>query len=142
MAYATRQDIEDRYGSDVLPWIENPADPDGDEIVDEEAVNRAMSDAAAEIDPYLAVKYVLPLTENPDLLVRLSVDIAIYRITPDALGSTEERRQRYDDAVRTLKSIATGTMALGLSEPPASMGGGVVISGPERIFSRKTMAGL
>ncbi|BCS94611.1 hypothetical protein DSLASN_02430 [Desulfoluna limicola] len=139
MAYATQQDMEERYGQDALITI---ADRNDDGAVDSEVVERALADASAEIDPYLAKRTPLPLTEVPALLVRLCVDIAIYRLTAEADGNTEERRTRYDDAIALLKSIAAGKVSLGLATPPPSVGGGVVLSGPSRLFSRDTMGRL
>jgi phage gp36-like protein len=60
----------------------------------------------------------------------------------DEVGSTDERRQRYDDAVKTLGRISAGTMALGIEEAGATPSGGVVVSGPERLFSRNSMKGI
>ncbi len=141
MAYATKADIDGRYKDVNYPMIPDPNDPD-EEIADEAAIEKALADAAQEMDPYLAVKHTLPLVDPPELLVRLSVDIALYRMVSDALGNTEERRQRYDDAVKTLKSIASGTMVLDIEETEASPNGGVTFSGPGRLFNRNTMAGL
>jgi len=139
MAYATQQDMEDRYGHDALLMV---ADRDNDGEIDTEVVVRALSDATAEIDPYLASRYSMPLAEVPDLLVRLCVDIAFYRLSGDADTYTEEKRQRYEDTVSLLSRIASGKVSLGLATPPPSVGGGVVISGPVRLFSRDTMGGL
>jgi len=141
MAYAVKQDIDDRYDDIIYPMIPDPDDPD-QEIIDENSVNNALSDAAAEIDLYLCVKHNMPLTQTPPLLVRLSVDIALYRMTRDAVGNSEERRQRYEDAVKTLERIAAGAMALGIEETEETPSGGVVIEGPGRLFSRKTMGGI
>lgn len=141
MAYAVKKDIDDRYADVPYPMIPDPENPD-DEIVDMKAVDNALADAAQEIDPYLAVRHSLPLADPPGILVRLSVDIALYRMIPDALGNTEERRQRYEDAVKTLKGIASGTMVLGIEEPGTSSGGGVTVAGPERLFGRNAMGGV
>ena len=141
MAYAALEDIESRYNDVVLPMMENPENPD-EEIVDDGAVAQALDDAAAEIDPYLQVKHNLPLTEVPDLLVRLSVDIALYRMPLDAVGNTDERRKRYEDAVKTLERIAGGGIALGIAETEETPSGGVSVSGPGRLFSRDSMAGV
>ncbi len=141
MPYATKQDIDDRYDDINYPMMPDPQDPD-EEIVDGAAVEKALADAAAEIDPYLAAKHSLPLADPPEILVRLSVDIALYRMISDAIGNTEERRQRYEDALKTLGRISSGIMVLGIEETEASPNGGVTLSGPGRLFSRDTMAGL
>ncbi|MEW5763710.1 MAG: gp436 family protein [Acidobacteriota bacterium] len=122
MPYATAQDIVDRLpnGQEGLLLL---ADRDGDGVADEAVVSGALGDAADEIDSYLAAVYTLPLPSVPPVLVRLSVDIAIYRMAADAARATEEHRVRYEDAVKLLQSISRRTAALPLPdgvEPPAA----------------------
>jgi len=112
--YATQANIIDRYGENALYAV---ADRDGDGALDDEAIGRALDDATAEIDSYLAARYPLPLTVAPKIIVILCVDIALYRLSPD--HGTEERRKRYEDAVRMLKLISEGKMSLGIEEPEA-----------------------
>ena len=140
MPYATQQDIIDRYGEEAFTVA---ADRDGDGLADAEAVERALSDADAEIDAYLAVKYELPLASTPPLLVRLAVDIAYHRLSPEADTATEARRSRYDQAVSLLKRLASGEVSLGLPEPPASASGEAhLVSNTERRFTRHTLRRL
>lgn len=133
MPYTTQQAIIDRYGHDALLLI---ADRDQDGVIDTAVVERALSDASAEVDTYVAAKYTLPLPSTPEVLVRLCVDIVIYRLSSDAGLLTEERRKRYDDAVALLRRIASGEVSLGMPTPPASSNGTVYTSGPGRNFGR------
>lgn len=111
--YATVQDIVDRHGEAALLVV---ADRDDNGMVDPAVVGRALTDATSEIDTYLSLKYDLPLAEVPPVLVRICVDIAMYRLSPDAETDTDERRQRYEDAVDLLKRLATRTARLDLAE--------------------------
>ncbi len=131
--YATQSDIAARYGDNLLLML---ADRDQDDTPDTDVVDQALQDASAEIDAYLAAKYQLPLPQVPAVLTRLCVDIVVYRLAADADMATEERRQRYDDAVSLLKRLATGAASLGLEKPPASSNGAVFIAGPVRKFKR------
>lgn len=131
--YATVQDIIDRYGEEALLLL---ADRDGDGTVDQEVVDRARADAGALIDSYLATKYELPLTTMPPVLVPLAVDIIVYRLASEADVATEERRQRYDDALATLTRISKGAVSLGLADPPAQSPGGVMITSQPARFGR------
>jgi phage gp36-like protein len=137
--YATQQDIVDRYGQDLLLLI---ADRDADAVIDVDVVTRALTDATAEIDTYLAAKYELPLPSVPEVLVRLCVDVVVYRLSSEADAATEERRIRYDDAIALLRRIASGEVSLGLPDPPPSSSGAAVVSGEGRVFSRKSMRGV
>lgn len=133
MPYATQADIIERYGEEELAIA---ADRDGDGEIDTEAVSRAVNDASDEIDVYLAARYELPLQSVPGVLKRLCVDISLYRLSADRGTGTEEKRLRYEDAIKLLKLMAEGTVTLGLSEEdaPADQTSGVEVSAPDRLF--------
>ena len=107
MPYATQDDIVDRYGEDMLFSLANR---DGDDNLDNKAIEKALCDATDEMDSYLAVRYALPLEQIPTQLKRLCVDIALYRLSPD--HGTEERRNRYEDAIAMLGKLASGKAIL------------------------------
>lgn len=130
MTYAAQADIENRYGSNLLLTI---ADPDGTGAINTGLVTLALSDASEFIDSHLQERYQLPLATVPSLLIVLAVDIAVYRI---AVLPTEEMRNRYEDALKLLKSIAKGELQLGLAPPPQTEGQAAVIAGPCRRFGR------
>lgn len=136
--YATVQELETRLGgAEALVTL---ADRDGDGVADAELVERALADAAAEIDSYLAGRYALPLPTAPAVLVRLACDMAVYRITCDyGQGLTEEIRQRYEDAVSWLKRAASGDVSLGLppqQQPAQTAAVPGLVSGKRRAFAR------
>ncbi|MDH5185171.1 MAG: DUF1320 domain-containing protein [Gammaproteobacteria bacterium] len=133
MPYATAQDIIDRYGNDQLLLI---ADRDGDGLVDAAVVDQALADASAEIDAYLATRYELPMAPVPTVLVRVCVDIVMYRLAADADMATEEKRIRFDDVITLLSRISTGKVSLGVVTPPESSNGAVLVNGPGRRFGR------
>ncbi|CCU70934.1 gp436 family protein [Thalassolituus oleivorans] len=133
MAYATQQNMADRYGDDQLLIV---ADRDNDSVVDAAVIEQALLDASAEIDTYVAAKYALPLSTVPTVLTRLCVDISMYRLAADRDIATEERRKRYEDAVYLLRRIATGEVSLGIQTPPPSSNGAVVVTSQARRFGR------
>ena len=132
--YATAQQVIERYGAGMVRLL---TDRDGAGAVDPLVLERALADAAAEIDTYLAAKYDLPLIGTPRVLTRLAVDIAVYRLAAGADLATDERRRRYEDAVKLLERIARGEASLGLADPPPSAAGGVKISRRPRRFRRE-----
>jgi phage gp36-like protein len=133
MPYATQQQATDRYGADALLVI---ADRDGDGVIDADVLDQALADASAEIDTYLAARYQLPLATVPEVLVRLCVDITVYRLAADADMATDERRKRYEDAVALLVRISKGDVSLGLPVPPPSSNGVVSVTSQPRRFGR------
>lgn len=109
MSYATRQDLEDRYGATELAQRETML-PNG-------AVERALADADAVIDGYLAGRYAVPLTPVPDNLPRVACQLARYGL----LGAAADERARhdYEDAVAWLKDVAAGRVILPTVTPAA-----------------------
>lgn len=130
MSYAAETDIAARYGSNLLLTI---ADPDGTGAVNAALVTQALSDADELIDSHVQERYALPLSPVPSLLVTLAVDIAVYRI---AALPTDEMRNRYTDALRLLKSIATGALQLGATPVPPTTGQQANLVSPPRMFGR------
>lgn len=128
MTYATRTDLEERYGTDEVTQRESML-PAG-------AVARALADADAEVDSYLIGRYALPLAAVPANIVRLAAAIARYRLLGDA--GTDQARADYEDAVAWLKRVQDGRAQLdGLAavsgaDPAAT----VQIESPDRIFAR------
>jgi phage gp36-like protein len=131
MTYATQADLEDRFGVDELTQLTDRAGAGGP---DAGIVARALADADAEIDGYLASRYALPLTTVPAVLARIACDIARYRLWEDR--ASEEVRLRYEDARRTLESIAKGQVSLGLPAASAAPALAEVSLGNARVMTR------
>ena len=138
MPYATLQDLVDRFGYEQLAQL---SDRDAGAVIDEVVVSRALADADAEIDGYLAALYALPLTIVPALLVRMACDLARYRLFGDRV--TEQVRQLYTDAVRDLKAIAIGAIKIDGAAPlaPSSASTTIRVSAPAPIFGSDTIGG-
>jgi len=108
MTYATQADMVDRFGETELAQRTNRVDGT---TIDTTVLGRALADADAEIDGYLAGRYALPLATVPTALVRVACDVARYRLYDD--GITDVVRQRYEDATSFLKRISSGDVILG-----------------------------
>ena len=132
MTYATAQDIQDAYGDQSLPG-------GGGESA---AVGSALAAATAEINAHIARRYDLPLTTPPDIVKSLCVDIAVYKLCADSGLYTEERRQRYEDAISLLKRVADGKADLGITNPKPKTKPHATFTARSRDFTRQTMAGL
>lgn len=146
MAYATKTDIITIYSQDAL-YV---ADRDGDGVVDDAAVDRALTSASGEIDSYLGVRYALPIEAELDLLKQFCVDIALYRLALARDVLSEEHRRRYEDTIKHLKEIAKGTASLNLpgpidpdtGQPESVTPRPIVTAGPPREFTREKMREL
>jgi phage gp36-like protein len=102
MSYATRTDLENRYGAAEFAQRES--------ILGVGAVDRALADASAEIDGYLDDRYLVPVFPVPTIINKRCCDIARYNLLGDAC--TEDARNRYTDAIKYLGNIVNGTISL------------------------------
>ncbi|MCA0175231.1 MAG: DUF1320 domain-containing protein [Proteobacteria bacterium] len=119
--YATQADLVERFGATELAQLSNPG---GGGALGAVEIDRALADASAEIDSYLAGRYALPLATVPPVLARLAADIARYRLYDQA--APELVKERYAAAVKLLVALAGGTAQLGLAatdtQPTAAAG--------------------
>ncbi len=144
MAYATTTDATDLYGED---YILTSVDRNDDGIVDPTAFTDALAQATSELDSYIAVKYDLPLAVVPAVLVRFTIDVAVYVASPNAVELTEEKKERYESAIKWARGVAKGEVSLGTVDQPTGVDeqGGAVQTSPstsDRIFTRSKMEGL
>lgn len=141
MAYATLQELTDRFGQDMLVNLTDRATPPAG-AVDAAVVDRALADTDATIDGYLGAKYQLPLAETPPLVLDLALTIAIYKLHPFAPNS--KIKDDYDQALKTLEQIAKGVVKLPVAglEPEGKSSSGVRTNDRERPFSPDNLTGF
>lgn len=107
MSYAKPQDLEVAFGqAEILQLSDRDSDGDPDANV----LERALATADGEINSYLSVRYAIPLPLVPQIVRDKACDIARYRLQDDT--PTDEARQRYEDAIEWLKSVAAGRALL------------------------------
>jgi phage gp36-like protein len=110
MPYATAWDMTNRFQDRLLAEV---TDPDGLETKSD-ALVAAIEAASAEVDAYLS-RFTLPLTSVPPVLKLHVCNMAMYHLlTLRAVGDVEDARKRYEDAKSFLKSVASGSINLGL----------------------------
>ncbi|WP_235869857.1 gp436 family protein [Veronia nyctiphanis] len=100
---------------------------------------RSLTDAAGLIDSYLGSRYALPLNEAPQVLTRLTIDIALYWLSEDGGGATDEKRQRFEDAIQWLEGVAKGRIELlpvDEEDDDALHAEDVIVTSNPRLFSR------
>lgn len=139
MTYATRADMEQRFGVHEVLRL---CDRAGNGGVDDVVLDQALADADAEVDLYLAARYALPLPVVPGVLARVACDVARYRLWADQ--ASDEVRRRYEDAVRLLTAISKGVVALGLPGSHADVQPSLasVSAGPVKVFGRERTQGF
>lgn len=142
MTYCTQAQLADRVGTPMLVVLtDRAAVPTG--VVNVDVLNRALADADALIDGYLAVRHVLPLATVPALVADLAQAITLWKLhtsEPEAKIKAD-----YEDALRRLKDIASGAIRLsdvaGV-EPEGNSASGVQIVDRARPFTEDNMTGF
>lgn len=140
MPYTTQQELIDRYSENVLLVL---ADQDNDGVLDAVVIAEAITDASELMDSYLGKRYTLPLPVVPMPLKRICGDITLYLLSGNGTV-TDERRKRYDDAIKFLQALAKGdaTLGAGVEQDNANSVGQVELDSNPRIFTRRTLRGV
>ena len=116
MDYSTQTDLEEQLSNAELIEFTDDA---GSGSVDTSVVARAIADADAEIDSYCGSRYPTPFSPVPVIVRKYSVDMAIYHLCSRraVLKLPEERKARYDNAIRFLRDVSRGLISLGADAP-------------------------
>jgi len=142
MPYSTIDDIRE-----LLPEAEilRLTDDEGLGVAGVTRVSEAIAQADSEIDGYCGGRYRVPVEPVPELLKKLSVDMAVYNLYSRAVQVMPGvRAERYRNAVRQLEGISKGLVFPGVSARPASdTGHGAETNrdAADNVFSRGTMEG-
>lgn len=136
--YCSQTDLLERINQATLISLSN--DEDSPTEVDASVVARAIADADAEIDGYVGTRHTVPLSPVPDLVRKMSVELAIYHLYSRRMGAPEEWRKRYEDNVRLLRDVSAGKVSLGEDDPSSTpVAKPVTYDGQERVFNRDTL---
>ncbi len=140
MAYCTVSDILDLISEDELVQL---TDDEGTGEMDTAVVDKAITNADAEIDGYCGKRYSVPLLPVPPVICKLSVDVAIYNLFSRRQGAPEDRRTRYKDAIKFLENVAKGLVSLGEDDPdtPPSSSHKPQMTQSDPVFSRESLKG-
>ncbi|NSW85500.1 MAG: DUF1320 domain-containing protein [Syntrophobacteraceae bacterium] len=143
MPYCTPADIRDRIDLRRLVQL---TDDEGEGIVDDSRIEKAIADADNEIDGYVGIRHAVPLPSPPPLLNKLSADLAVYHLYSRRGRVPEVHAERYRKAAGILEQIALGKISLGGSDPdgnpPASDAPEMSCENPSRLFTRSSMHGF
>jgi phage gp36-like protein len=140
MSYANVADLILRYGEATITGL---TDMKRTGLVDNEVAQQGLDDAAAEINGYIAQRYLLPLPKPLRLLAIYCCDIAVYRLATGKRQLTEDMVLRYQAAIGYLKLVAAGKAGLGVgdaaAEKPEVQNNGVVFNTKEKVFGRDSV---
>lgn len=143
MPYSDIDDIRKLVPEDVLIQL---TDDEAAGLVNEQRVAEAISQADAEIDSYCGGRYSVPFSTVPEVVRKISVDIALYTLYCRRVEEAPAvRTERYRNAIRQLEGIARGLISLGVDPAPsASTDGRAETNTPTdgNVFSRDKLKGF
>lgn len=141
MPYVTLAQLIDRYGEPALVALTDRGQF-ATGVVDEAATDRAIADADATIDGYLARRYQLPLTVAQPLLVKIAGSIVFYSL--HTFQPDEKIAADHKEALAMLRDISAGTVALTAAgiETPNVAGSGARITDRDRQLTQDNMTGF
>ncbi|MCT4554633.1 MAG: DUF1320 domain-containing protein [Pelagimonas sp.] len=141
MAYTTQQELEDRFGTATLIALTDRAEL-ATGVIDADIVARAIADADALIDGFLAARYALPMEGVPDPLGALSRAITLYNL--HVYEPAEKIVRDYKDALAMLDKISKGQVRLDAEghAPSPSGAGRIRITETDRPFTDTKMKGF
>ena len=116
MAYTSKALMIARWGTDEVTRSADRDPQDG--VSEDDAIAAACEDASSLVDSYLVkAGIVVPVDPAPAVLVMHATNVAMYELSQGVATYTEEKRQRYDDAILWLKVMASGKGDLPGVEP-------------------------
>lgn len=107
--YAIVADMVAAFSEQEILELSNIDYPDAT-VINEDVVNRAIEDAQAQLDSYLATRYKVPLAVVPTVIRNYTCDVARYLLDKDK--PREEVTRRRDLVFYYLKDLAAGKASL------------------------------
>lgn len=118
--YATKTDLENRLGADVLIML---ADDNNDGAADDAALNALLAQASAFMDASLGARYALPFETPPPVLAWVCVSLAVPLLyarrrepLPDSHKAQSEAALDFLNALRRGEIILDGATPRRLAE--------------------------
>jgi len=143
MPYSTVDDIKKMLPEEIIVQL---TDDEASGSLNAARAEEAISQADAEIDSYLGGRYSVPLASAPEIVRKLSVDIAIYNLYSRLVSEAPAARaERYRAAVRQLEAISAGRASLGVDPAPGASKDGRAETnraGGENVFTRESLKGF
>lgn len=139
MPYATVADMIAAFSEEEILQLSNIDYPEATTI-NEDVVNRAIADAAAQLDSYLATRYQVPLSDPVPAIIRnYTCDVARYLLDKDR--PRDEVTRRRDLVFYYLKDLSAGKANLpGLDTNNSTNASDLVVySSPGRTWTRETL---
>jgi phage gp36-like protein len=117
MAYATAQDLIDRYGATEIARL---SAADGASVVAVDAVRCAMAldDATALVESYLRARYQLPLSPVPREILAATCALARHQLAQGGgREPSDQIKAARDETIAWLKALSSGSAQIEGARP-------------------------
>lgn len=143
MAYASQQDLIDRFGETELQQLTDKVNRPATTI-DETTVSKCLADAEDLVDSYVGKLYSLPIASPPPILTRITCEIARFYLHGRRVDKDDPVSRAHDAAIAWLKDLSKGMVQLEADGIAASQAGDseVRTEAPDRVFTRDSMKGF
>lgn len=141
MPYTTLADLTARFGDRMIVALTDRGGM-ATGAIDTTVVDKAIAEADAVIDGYLARRYAIPVSPLPPLLGDLALAIVIWKLH---LGAPDPKVEAdYKEALRTLRDISAGVITLSAAgvTAPEQGASGVQVTDRERPFTADNLKGF
>lgn len=142
MTYATKSDMLLKFGETHMRQLTDIGTPRTNAINDQ-VLDKALADATAWINGYLAGRYVLPITDSTALATLNGHCCNVARYMLMSVSADEQATTMYKSADAYLTKVSTGAIVLiQPDQVPAQTGIGTVefVAG-DKLFARPSQAG-
>lgn len=141
MSYTTLADLTARFGDRMIVALTDRGEM-ATGAIDTTVTDKAIAEADAVIDGYLAARYALPVSPVPALLGDIALAIVIWKLH---LGAPDPKIEAdYKDALRSLRDIAAGVITLTIAGVDAAgkTATGVQVTDRDRPFTADNLTGF
>lgn len=141
MPYATKSDMQLRYGDAELRQLTDIETPRAGAIVDA-VLNRALSDASAWIDSFLVGRYPLPIVDVAALEGLKLHCVGEARFLLMTTHPDESAQKAHDERAAFFRAVAKGDISLiaAADVPPIAGAGSVVFNPGSKVFTHDETA--
>ena len=133
--YCSIQDIKDDLTEKVVAQLSNDENPN---LVNEEIVNKYISESSQLIEGFLRSRYELPLSNEHAILKKVCIDIVKYELYKRRGKVFDNIQNLYKDGIATLEKIQKGMITLdeGTAE---TRPGFFLVSNREPVFDKNKL---
>jgi phage gp36-like protein len=106
------------------------------------AVDQAIDASESEVDSYLGVRYTVPLTSPPEVVIDAAAVLTVERIYNRGLGPTDRVRERAEQIRAWLRDVSNGKANIvGVADAPTTgVDSGVIdVDAEDRELTRTTL---